>query len=58
MKIQITKDEWYPVYSIEKRPFSDDLIIEVSKQKLKEWEQVFEAFDKMQIEMRDLMEEL
>ena len=50
MKIHISEDEWYPVYDFEASEFDPEL--EVDEATLKRWQEAFDAFDKVQGEMK------
>lgn len=50
MKISIEINEWYPVYEIEKSSAIDSL--DVPDETVARWKEVFEAFEKVQREMR------
>lgn len=58
MKVQLDKDEWFPVWT-----FSKDLstwrmsrIVEIDDETFKRWEATFEAFELLQAELRSLLD--
>lgn len=58
MKVRISEEEWYPVYSI----YKDDgnfinPLIEVSKEKYQEWERIDKEFQRIQMELSRLYKE-
>ena len=56
MKVKIDAGEWYPVYS-----FYDNTeewwgdVVDVDPQTLYEWSEVFESFERVQIELREAL---
>lgn len=57
MKFFIDHDEWYPVYEIctnlEKNYYHDG-IIEIPDEKFKEYQEIFDKFEKVQAELCEL----
>lgn len=56
MEITLDRDEWYPVLTFDTKDDwnMSDKFIEVNPDTISRWEKVFEDFDKVQGELRDL----
>ncbi len=56
-KISISKNEWYPVYTLDTEPASYEKQIEVSAELIEEYSSVLEHFNELQQTIKSLFNE-